>query len=424
MPAGKAIHVARQVLSGLSEIHAQGIVHRDLSPDNVMLREGPGGRLDAKIIDLGIAKRVASDSLARTGTGLFLGKLKYCSPEQAGLLARGETLDGRSDLYSFGVVLYEMLSGKPLFEAATPEAYLGMHLHTPAPPLDTSRLPEAVGRELAAIVRKSLQKGRDRRFRDAEEFRRALEALEPAAEEEAAPAEGPRADGSPARVAMAVVAVVLAAGAAGYALLRRSPSRGSEVPAAAAPATPAAPAFRPPESPTSLPASNEPPRVVGDIERSRAASRSVADPSEAGPLRTPAATGASVPPPPALSHGEDAAEGAPEVPVRMDEEGARRFRRFLKRWQGLPAEKQSSEARLVARLANRFVEAYPDDPLAGELRQRLPGSLAGEARRELDAGRPRVARRFYDAYRELDFGARDGELDRLFAAAPGPKNPD
>src|SRR4029077_18207527 len=107
LPAARALEVARQILAGLGEIHAQGIVHRDLSPDNILLREGAESRLQAKIIDLGIAKRVAADPLERTGTGLFLGKLKYCSPEQAGALPRGEMLDARSDLYSFGVVLYE-----------------------------------------------------------------------------------------------------------------------------------------------------------------------------------------------------------------------------------------------------------------------------------------------------------------------------
>jgi hypothetical protein len=99
----------------------------------------------------------------------------------------------------------------------------------------------------------------------------------------------------------------------------------------------------------------------------------------------------------------------------MDEEGARRFQRFLKRWRTLAPERQSSEARLVARLANRFVDAYPDDPLTGELRLRLPGSLAARAKEELQGGRTRIASRYYEAYRELDFAPRDAALDRLFA---------
>ena len=137
------------MLAGLGEIHAQGIVHRDLSPDNIMLRDLPGGRLQVKIIDLGIAKRVAAESLQMTGTGMFVGKLKYCSPEQAGALPRGQTVDARSDLYSFGVVLFEMLSGRPPFESETPEGYLGMHLHQAPPPLDTTRVTSPIAPALA-----------------------------------------------------------------------------------------------------------------------------------------------------------------------------------------------------------------------------------------------------------------------------------
>ena len=161
LPVARALDVAQQVLAGLAEIHAQGIVHRDLSPDNIMLKELQDGRLQAKIIDLGIAKRLAAESLQMTGTGMFVGKLKYCSPEQAGALPRGQTVDGRSDLYSFGVVLYEMLSGRPPFESQTPEGYLGMHLHQAPPPLDTTRVPPRIAPTLAAVVTKALEKPRE-----------------------------------------------------------------------------------------------------------------------------------------------------------------------------------------------------------------------------------------------------------------------
>jgi len=174
------LEIAQQVLAGLEAIHEQGIVHRDLSPDNIMIRETPAGRLQAKIIDLGIAKRLTSDSLQMTGTGMFLGKVKYGSPEQAGSLKAGETIDGRSDIYSFGVVLYEMLMGRAPFEAHTPQEYLGKHLHQPAPPLDLSVLPAAVGPAIAAVVAKALEKDRERRFRSAREFAEALRALAPA----------------------------------------------------------------------------------------------------------------------------------------------------------------------------------------------------------------------------------------------------
>ena len=427
LPAARALEVARQILAGLGEIHAQGIVHRDLSPDNILLREGAESRLQAKIIDLGIAKRVAADPLERTGTGLFLGKLKYCSPEQAGALPRGETLDARSDLYSFGVVLYEMVAGKPPFEAQTPEAYLGQHLHAAPPPLDTRRLPAAVGPRLAAIIKRALEKNRDRRFRSAEEFRRALEELEPAAQTTVAMAAGPpHRERRPFPFAAAAGLILLAGAVAFYAVIhgiKPSPAAAAaaeptELPHAEAEATPA---IAPPPTPeeaavgavTSLPAAPE---------RSRASSRSVADPSEAGRVEMARPTPAPRPTPDASESAGDVVEETVEPPAKMDEHGATRFREFLSAWHGLPPERQSFEARALARGANRFVKAYPDDALTPDLRQRLPSEFRAAALRELNLGRRRSALRFYAAYKELEFAPADAVLDRRFADLPLPRN--
>jgi serine/threonine protein kinase len=182
LPAAQALDIARQVLSGLSEIHAQGIVHRDLSPTTSSSRENRRAppRQDHRSRDR--QARDGGDPLD-DGTGLFVGKLKYCSPEQAGALPAGQVVDGRSDLYSFGVVLYEMLSGSPPFESQTPEGYLGQHLNRPPPPLDKARLPARTGPALSAIVLRALEKNRDRRFSSAREFAAALERADPAVTE-------------------------------------------------------------------------------------------------------------------------------------------------------------------------------------------------------------------------------------------------
>ncbi len=412
MPPDRALDVACQVLSGLSEIHAQGIVHRDLAPDNIMLRQGPGGRLQAKIIDLGIAKRVASETMQMTGTGLFVGKLKYCSPEQAGALPRGEAIDGRSDLYSFGVVLYEMLAGRPPFEAETPEAYLGQHLHASAPSLDTSRWPGPFGAGLAAVLRRALEKNRSRRFRNAEEFQEALARLEPLAPSvgEAASVRALARASSLWPAASIAALLVLGAAIGVYSLIHRGSRR---VPPRV-PASVAVPA------PTASPPEGEIPsepgtRATEDTTVPSHASRNVVDAPEAGaPDPATAASARPLASEPAAEEPADASVG--EIPAAMDTEATRRFRTFYRRWPSLPVERQAAQARDLARFANLFVGTYPDDPLSGEVHRDLPASFKRLALAELDAGRPRLAARFHEAYGALDFAPPDASLDRRFAA--------
>ncbi|MFN2387911.1 MAG: protein kinase [Thermoanaerobaculia bacterium] len=396
LPTGEALLVARQVLSGLAQIHAQGIVHRDLSPDNIMLRRTPEGTI-AKIIDLGIAKRMAPETLGMTGTGMFVGKLKYCSPEQAGSLAPGESVDARSDLYSFGVVLYEMLSGKPPFEAQTPEAYLGKHLHAPAPPLapplDASRLPGSVGPELAAIVRRALEKRRERRFRDAREFLAALERLKPDAVKPTsdAPTTLMRARSPARRLAVPAALAVLALAAVLFALRRQrqDPRPDARLAAPTSAVSPFAQAVPGIPSP-------------------------VADPATAVAERTPE-------PEPEPETEITSAAQPPEV-TRTAHPGApetEEMRRILERWRGRPAETRAHRAPDIAQLANRFVQAYPDDPLAAELRIGLPETFKRGAETAWDSARPLLAALYYRAYRQLTFAPPDPELDRRAAQARG-----
>src|SRR5439155_7872002 len=110
-PLGLAIEVVSQVLSGLGHCHRRGLLHRDISPDNIMISVDAEDHPVAKIIDLGIAKQVAGNAADATQTGLFMGNPRYCSPEQLGQLKEGEELDLRTDLYSMGMVLYEMVTG-------------------------------------------------------------------------------------------------------------------------------------------------------------------------------------------------------------------------------------------------------------------------------------------------------------------------
>jgi serine/threonine-protein kinase len=174
-----AARLAIQALLGLDAIHRAGIVHRDISPENLMVTRDEEGEEHVKIIDLGIAKRWADEADSKTKTGMFVGKWKYCSPEHLGMLPAGERIDGRADLYSFGIVLYEMLTGVPPFQADTPHRFVMLHASEPPRPLRTANPSVTASPELEAVIFKALEKDRGRRFATAREFAKALEALLP-----------------------------------------------------------------------------------------------------------------------------------------------------------------------------------------------------------------------------------------------------
>jgi serine/threonine-protein kinase len=170
------IEVAHQALLALGYLHRKGIVHRDVSPDNIMLTNDEDGAPLVKLIDLGIAK-VADAPIDATATGVFLGKLKYASPEQYGSLPRGTKIDGRSDLYGFGIVLYELLTGVLPFEGDTVVELLRAHVFAAPRPFSQSDPQGRVPTELRGVVLKALQKNRDDRFATAEAFDREILAL-------------------------------------------------------------------------------------------------------------------------------------------------------------------------------------------------------------------------------------------------------
>jgi serine/threonine-protein kinase len=174
LPVAVLLELGAQALDGLHYLHEQGIVHRDVSPENLMVAD-VAGRPTVKIIDLGVARRADEEGL--TTTGIFVGKLRYASPEQLGALKKGEEIDGRSDVYSLGCVLYHLLTGSPAYLAETPQAWIRQHvLERPRPFATTDRtfrVPEPVRH---AILR-ALAKDRSARFASAADFASALREL-------------------------------------------------------------------------------------------------------------------------------------------------------------------------------------------------------------------------------------------------------
>jgi serine/threonine protein kinase len=173
---GRAAFVMLQVCGALSHAHEEGIVHRDIKPGNIMLvtKKGDEGMIHdfVKVCDFGIAKLIAKDDVddvaPLTITGVALGTPAYASPEQI----MGEKLDGRSDIYSCGVVLYHMLAGQQPFKGDSAVAMAMAHLSATPPPLLGLR-PE-LDPELVAVVERAMAKRPDERFADAREMRAAL----------------------------------------------------------------------------------------------------------------------------------------------------------------------------------------------------------------------------------------------------------
>jgi serine/threonine-protein kinase len=165
LPLEQVIEYAMQVLSALSYAHGKGVTHRDIKPANIMITSHGV----VKLMDFGIAKSTTDLNLTRPGT--TMGSIYYMSPEQV----RGGTVDGRTDIYSFGVTLYEMLTGRKPFEAETSYSVLNAQLNeAPAPPLQWN---PALPPELNEIVLHAMAKDPAGRFQSAEEFRSALKAL-------------------------------------------------------------------------------------------------------------------------------------------------------------------------------------------------------------------------------------------------------
>jgi serine/threonine protein kinase len=172
----RALVLTRQTLAGVGHAHAQGLIHRDLKPDNILLVD-MGGWDRVKIIDFGIVKLMddvaaAHGAAALTSTGLVFGTPRYMAPEQA----LGRKLDQRADLYAIGIILYELLSGRAPFESKDPMAMLKMQVKAPPPPLHmVTGDPPWCTRELVRLVEVTLAKEPARRYETAEAMTAALD---------------------------------------------------------------------------------------------------------------------------------------------------------------------------------------------------------------------------------------------------------
>ena len=167
MSAQEAGHIIGGILTALEYSHRAGVVHRDIKPGNVMVTRA--GQI--KVMDFGIARAISDSSATVAQTSVILGTAQYFSPEQA----KGETVDLRSDLYSTGVVLFEMLTGRAPFRGDSPIAVA--YQHVSERPEVPSRLNPALTEPMDAVVLRALEKDKARRYQSAEEFRDDVDAV-------------------------------------------------------------------------------------------------------------------------------------------------------------------------------------------------------------------------------------------------------
>ncbi len=166
IPVGKTISIAKQVCEGLSEAHRLGVVHRDLKPNNIMIdKEG-----NARIMDFGIARSIKGKGI--TGAGVMIGTPEYMSPEQV----EGKDVDQRSDIYSLGIILYEMSTGRVPFEGDTPFT-VGIKQKSEIPK-DPKEINAQIPDDLSLLILRCLEKDKEKRYQSAGEVSSELERIE------------------------------------------------------------------------------------------------------------------------------------------------------------------------------------------------------------------------------------------------------
>jgi eukaryotic-like serine/threonine-protein kinase len=335
----EAVAIAEQVASALDAAHAKGVVHRDLKPQNIFLVRFEERDDFVKVLDFGISK-VLDSGTVMTKTGAIFGTPNYMSPEQVdGLIAQ---IDGRTDVFALGAILYEMLAGRPAFDAPTISAVFNQVCHKEPEPIGTVRsdVPEPV----ASVITRAMSKQRDARFASMAELRttllgpsaartRAAASLAPATVRAAPrttmrestgqlPTLAPRGKRRGVVIAAAAAVAAIGAVAAVLALRGQAPAPGPTV--AVAPSGPA-PAAVPPSPPTTPPpAVGPPPPAVaptgpaeesGETKKHHHKAGTVAPTGPAAPTGPPAVTPTGPPSPP-VAPKPDA--GVPHPPAAPD----------------------------------------------------------------------------------------------------------
>ena len=170
LPLGRALHLATQIADAVGHAHGKGIVHRDVKPENVHVVTRHGDPDFVKVLDFGIARLLWDDQSVMTQSGVIFGTARYISPEGAA----GETTDARSDVYSIGVLLYQLLAGRTPFDASSPVAMLMKHIHDT--PRALSRRVKNVPSAVEDVVMRALAKRPEARYANAAELAEALRA--------------------------------------------------------------------------------------------------------------------------------------------------------------------------------------------------------------------------------------------------------
>ena len=223
LPVAEAVRITKEVASALAYAHARGIIHRDIKPENIVLGASEGGPPPALLADFGIARTI-DGSMKKTSTGVTLGTAAYMSPEQA---TAEPNLDGRSDIYSLGCVLYEMLAGEPPFTGPNARAILAKALSDPVRPV--RRLRDSVPLHVDEALATALARSPVDRFADAATFIAALDGSSAHGSALGAGGPAPARRWISKRLALPVVGGI-ALGAVAWGVLARPKAASAEMP--------------------------------------------------------------------------------------------------------------------------------------------------------------------------------------------------